>query len=179
MAMAEALVPLAEGFEEMEAVILVDVLRRAGVAVTTFGLKGKRVAGSRGIVLEADAVNPSLLVRDWDLVLLPGGMPGSLNLADDVRILALLKRQAERGLAVGAICAAPLALDLVLFMDLAGRAGMGGTQEWLSFFFKSPMHAPEVYAENDLFVQLEKFENNLRHMMGETLITHLGTEYYK
>ncbi len=77
------------------------------------------------------------------------------------------------------ILAAPLALDLVLFMDLAKRAGMGGTQEWLSFFFKSPMHAPEVYAENDLFVQLEKFENNLRNMMGETLITHLGTEYYK
>ena len=77
------------------------------------------------------------------------------------------------------ILAAPLVLDLVLFLDLAKRAGMGGTQEWLSFFFKSPMHAPEVYAENDLFVQLEKFENNLRHMMGETLITHLGTEYYR
>ncbi len=77
------------------------------------------------------------------------------------------------------ILAAPLALDLVLFLDLARRAGLGGTQEWLSFFFKSPMHAPEVYAENDLFVQLEKFENNLRHLMGETLITHLGTEYYK
>jgi myo-inositol-1-phosphate synthase len=77
------------------------------------------------------------------------------------------------------ILAAPLALDLVLFMDLAKRAGLGGTQEWLSFFFKSPMHAPQVYAENDLFVQLEKFENNLRYLMGETLITHLGTEYYK
>lgn len=77
------------------------------------------------------------------------------------------------------ILAAPLALDLVLLMDLAKRAGRGGIQEWLSFFFKSPMHAPEVYAENDLFVQLEKFENNLRHMMGETLITHLGTEYYR
>lgn len=77
------------------------------------------------------------------------------------------------------ILAAPLALDLVLFMDLAKRAGMSGIQEWLSFFFKSPMHAPEVYPENDLFVQLEKFENNLRHLKGETLITHLGTEYYK
>jgi len=77
------------------------------------------------------------------------------------------------------ILAAPLALDLVLLMDLAKRAGRGGIQEWLSFFFKSPMHAPEVYAENDLFVQLEKFENNLRDMMGETLITHLGTEYYR
>jgi myo-inositol-1-phosphate synthase len=77
------------------------------------------------------------------------------------------------------ILAAPLALDLVLFADLAARAGLSGIQEWLSFFFKSPMHTPEVYAENDLFVQLEKFENNLRHLMGEKLITHLGTEYYK
>jgi len=77
------------------------------------------------------------------------------------------------------ILAAPIALDLALFMDLAGRAGLSGIQEWLSFYFKSPMHAKEVYPENDLFVQLEKFENNLRHMMGETLITHLGTEYYK
>ncbi|MCX5785312.1 MAG: inositol-3-phosphate synthase [Elusimicrobia bacterium] len=77
------------------------------------------------------------------------------------------------------ILAAPLALDLILFMDLAKRAGLGGIQEWLSFYFKSPMHAKEVYPENDLFVQLEKFENNLRHLMGETLITHLGVEYYK
>jgi len=77
------------------------------------------------------------------------------------------------------ILAAPLALDLVLFMDLAKRAGLSGIQEWLSFYFKSPVHAKEVYAENDLFVQLEKFENNLRHLMGETLITHLGVEYYK
>jgi myo-inositol-1-phosphate synthase len=77
------------------------------------------------------------------------------------------------------ILAAPLALDLVLFMDLARRAGLSGIQEWLSFFFKSPIHADEVYPENDLFVQLEKFENNLRYLMGETLITHLGVEYYK
>ncbi len=77
------------------------------------------------------------------------------------------------------ILAAPLALDLVLFMDLAKRAGLSGIQEWLSFFFKSPIHAKEVYPENDLFVQLEKFENNLRYLMGEALITHLGVEYYK
>lgn len=77
------------------------------------------------------------------------------------------------------ILAAPLALDLILFMDLAKRAGLSGIQEWLSFYFKSPIHAPEVYAENDLFVQLEKFENNLRNLMGKELITHLGTEYYK
>ena len=76
------------------------------------------------------------------------------------------------------ILAAPIVLDLALFMDLAGRAGMSGVQEWLSFYFKSPQHAPGLYPENDLFIQLTKLKNNLRHLMGEELITHLGTEYY-
>ncbi len=76
------------------------------------------------------------------------------------------------------ILAAPIVLDLALFMDLAARAGRTGVQEWLSFYFKSPQTAPGLTAENDLFVQLSKLNNNLRHMMGEELITHLGTEYY-
>ncbi|MBK6428661.1 MAG: inositol-3-phosphate synthase [Blastocatellia bacterium] len=76
------------------------------------------------------------------------------------------------------ILAAPLVLDLALFMDLAMRAGMGGVQEWLSFYFKSPMTAPGLYPEHDLFIQLMKLKNTLRHMMGEDLITHLGREYY-
>jgi myo-inositol-1-phosphate synthase len=76
------------------------------------------------------------------------------------------------------ILAAPLVLDLALFFDLAQRSGMRGIQEWLSFYFKSPMHAPEIYPEHDLFIQLIKLKNNLRHLQGEDLITHLGTEYY-
>ncbi len=76
------------------------------------------------------------------------------------------------------ILAAPLVLDLVLFMDLAQRAGMRGVQEWLSFYFKAPMHAPEVYPEHDVFIQLMKLKNTLRWMRGEELITHLGLEYY-
>ena len=76
------------------------------------------------------------------------------------------------------ILAAPIVLDLALFMDLAARAGNSGVQEWLSFYFKSPQHASEVYPENDLFIQHTKLTNNLRHLMGEDLITHLGTEYY-
>ncbi len=76
------------------------------------------------------------------------------------------------------ILAAPIVLDLALFMDLAARTGRTGVQEWLSFYFKSPQAAPGLYAENDLFIQLTKLKNNLRHMMGEELITHLGTEYY-
>ena len=76
------------------------------------------------------------------------------------------------------ILAAPLVLDIVLFMDLAQRAGMRGVQEWLSFYFKAPMHAPEVYPEHDIFIQLMKLKNTLRWMRGESLITHLGLEYY-
>jgi len=76
------------------------------------------------------------------------------------------------------ILAAPLVLDLVLFMDLAQRAGMRGIQEWLSFYFKAPMHAPELYPEHDVFIQLMKLKNTLRWMRGEDLITHLGLEYY-
>jgi myo-inositol-1-phosphate synthase len=76
------------------------------------------------------------------------------------------------------ILAAPIVLDLVLFLDLAQRAGMRGIQEWLSFYFKSPMTAPELYPEHDLFIQSMKLKNTLRWMMGEDLITHLGQEYY-
>jgi myo-inositol-1-phosphate synthase len=76
------------------------------------------------------------------------------------------------------ILAAPIVLDLVLFLDLAKRAGMRGIQEWLSFYFKSPMCAPELYPEHDLFIQSMKLKNTLRWMMGEDLITHLGQEYY-
>ena len=76
------------------------------------------------------------------------------------------------------ILAAPLVLDIVMFMDLAQRAGMRGVQEWLSFYFKAPMHAPEVYPEHDIFIQLMKLKNTLRWMRGESLITHLGLEYY-
>ncbi len=76
------------------------------------------------------------------------------------------------------ILAAPLVLDLVLFLDLAQRAGMKGIQEWLSFYFKGPMTAPGLYPEHDIFIQLMKLKNTLRWMRGEDLITHLGLEYY-
>lgn len=76
------------------------------------------------------------------------------------------------------ILAAPIVLDLALFMDLAKRCGMYGIQEWLSFYFKSPMHAEGLYPEHDIFIQLMKLKNTLRHLRGEDLITHLGLEYY-
>jgi myo-inositol-1-phosphate synthase len=77
------------------------------------------------------------------------------------------------------ILAAPLVLDLVLFSDLAQRAGLKGIQEWLSFYFKSPQHAPSIYPEQDLFIQQTKLKNTLRWLMGEEQITHLGMEYYQ
>jgi myo-inositol-1-phosphate synthase len=76
------------------------------------------------------------------------------------------------------ILAAPIALDLAIFCDLAKRAGMSGIQEWLSFYLKSPQTAPGLHAENDIFKQLIKLENTLRYLMGEDLITHLGLDYY-
>ncbi len=77
------------------------------------------------------------------------------------------------------ILAAPIVLDLALFLDLAHRAGQKGIQEWLSFYFKSPQAAEGLYPEHDLFIQQTKLKNTLRHWMGEDLITHLGTEYYE
>jgi myo-inositol-1-phosphate synthase len=76
------------------------------------------------------------------------------------------------------ILAAPVVLDLALFLDLAQRSDLRGTQEWLSFYFKSPMTAPDLYPEHDLFIQLMKLKNTLRWMVGEPTISHLGTEYY-
>ncbi len=76
------------------------------------------------------------------------------------------------------ILAAPLVLDLALFLDLAQRAGLGGIQEWLSFYFKSPMVPSHLYPEHDLFIQLMKLKNTLRWMASEQMITHLGLEYY-
>jgi myo-inositol-1-phosphate synthase len=77
------------------------------------------------------------------------------------------------------ILAAPIVLDLAIFMDLAARAGMHGIQEWLSFYLKSPMHARGLYPEHDLFIQQMKLKNTLRHLMGEKEITHLGLDYYE
>ncbi len=76
------------------------------------------------------------------------------------------------------ILAAPIVLDLAIFMDLAARAGMSGIQEWLSFYFKAPQVGEGLYPQHDLFVQLSKLKNTLRHLSGEDLITHLGLDYY-
>jgi myo-inositol-1-phosphate synthase len=100
---------------------------------------------------------------------------------DNIDIFGWLGRQMQ--MKINFLCsdstlAAPLVLDLALFMDLAKRAGLGGIQEWLSFYFKSPQHAPCIYPEHDLFIQQTKLKNTLRWLMGAEQITHLGMEYY-
>ncbi|MEQ8766842.1 MAG: DJ-1/PfpI family protein [Planctomycetota bacterium] len=105
------LVPLAPGFEEIEAVTIIDVLRRGGADVTVAGTQGAMVEGSHGIVLTADALLSDVREDSFDLVVLPGGMPGAANLRDDVAVLAMLRTTAAAGRWVAAICAAPIALS--------------------------------------------------------------------
>lgn len=108
--MANALVLLAEGFEEIEAVTIIDVLRRGEVAVTTASLAGKHVKGSHDIVVEADTLYDHVSVDDFDALVLPGG-PAAKTLREDARAQATIRRAAEQGKLLAAVCAAPTALD--------------------------------------------------------------------
>jgi 4-methyl-5(b-hydroxyethyl)-thiazole monophosphate biosynthesis len=109
--MATALVLLADGFEEIEAVTIIDVLRRGEVSVTTASLGGKRVSGSHDIVLEADTTLDNVNVGDYDALVLPGG-PASKTLREDARAQATIKKAAETGKLLAAVCAAPTALEV-------------------------------------------------------------------
>jgi len=105
------LVPLAPGFEEIEAVTVIDVLRRAGVEVRVAGLVERTVTGAHGITLTADCLLDEVDARELAMLVLPGGMPGTRHLADDERVLALVRTLEASGRRVGAICAAPLVLE--------------------------------------------------------------------
>ncbi|MDQ5908757.1 MAG: protein deglycase [Pseudomonadota bacterium] len=108
--MATVLVPLAQGCEELEAVTIIDLLRRANVTVTVAGLEAGPVTASRGVVLMPDTTLEQVLDQDFDLVVLPGGLAGMQRLEADQRIAALLRRMTEQGRYVAAICAAPKVL---------------------------------------------------------------------
>lgn len=108
--MAAVLVPLAQGCEEVEAVTLIDLFRRAGLTVTVAGLDAGPVTASRGVVLLPETTLDAVLDQDFDLVVLPGGLGGAQRLEADQRITALLRRMTEQGRYVAAICAAPKVL---------------------------------------------------------------------
>jgi len=108
--MANVLVPLAQGCEELEAITIVDLLRRAGITVVTAGLDERPVTASRGTVLVPDTMLDEALEQDYDMVVLPGGLPGADHLDNDVRVTGLLKQMAVDGKYTAAICAAPKVL---------------------------------------------------------------------
>jgi len=108
--MKRVLVPLAEGFEELEAVTIIDILRRAGVEVVVASLAGSPVTGSHGIRLAADTPLGALVEQDFDMIALPGGMPGAEHLKNDPRIADIVRRLNAAGHPVAAICAAPMVL---------------------------------------------------------------------
>ncbi|MBF0440379.1 MAG: DJ-1/PfpI family protein [Oligoflexales bacterium] len=113
--MIKAMVPLADGFEELEAVTIIDILRRAGIDVTTTYLKQNPVAGAHNLKVTADRKIDEVDFSEYSLITLPGGLPGSSNLMEDKRVISFITGVYERGGFVSAICAAPMAL---------GRAGV-------------------------------------------------------
>lgn len=108
--MVNVLVPLAQGCEELEAVTIIDLMRRAGINVVTASLDEQPITASRGTRLLADTTLDNALQKDFDMVVLPGGQPGADNLNQDMRIHALLKKMANGGKFTAAICAAPIVL---------------------------------------------------------------------
>lgn len=115
--MAHVLVPLAQGCEELEAVTVIDLLRRAGITVDTAGLDGQPVRASRGTVLVPDITLDEALGRDYDMIVLPGGLPGADYLKDDARVIELVRRMAGQGRYTAAICAAPRVLARAGLLD--------------------------------------------------------------
>jgi 4-methyl-5(b-hydroxyethyl)-thiazole monophosphate biosynthesis len=108
--MSHVLVPLAQGCEELEAITITDLLVRAGVQVTTCGLDDQPVKASRGTRIIADVSIDEVVDNNFDMIVLPGGLPGADHLRDDARVQAIIKRHAESGRYIAAICAAPRAL---------------------------------------------------------------------
>lgn len=105
------LVPLAEGFEEIEAVTIIDVLRRAGAKVTTVGLGKRNVTGSHGISIIADSVIEDEMNKDWDMIALAGGVPGAPNLSENEYVIKVIQEAAVVGKFIAAVCAAPIVLE--------------------------------------------------------------------
>lgn len=115
--MAKVLVPLAPGFEELEAITIIDLLRRANIEVTTAGLDDQPVRASRGNIIIPDTSIDNIMHDTFDMIVLPGGLPGANNLRDNQQVQTLIKQQHAQGKLLGAICAAPRALAAAGVLD--------------------------------------------------------------
>ncbi len=115
--MKTVLVPLAQGCEEIEAVTVIDILRRAGMTVVSAGLDDQPVRASRGVMLVPDTTLDDALQHGFDMIVLPGGQPGTNNLKADQRIIVLLQKMAQQGKYIAAICAAPSVLATAGLLD--------------------------------------------------------------
>ena len=124
--MPKVLVPLAQGCEEIEAVTIIDILRRAGIQVVSAGLDDQPVLASRGVLLLPDAELDAVLDEDFDMIVLPGGQPGANNLKADKRIITLLQKMSQQGKYVAAICAAPSVLASAGLLDGKQATGFPG-----------------------------------------------------
>lgn len=142
--MSRVLMPLAEGFEEIEAVTVVDLLRRAGIEVHTAALGRREVTGSHGITVVADIGLDDAVAADYDMIVLPGGMPGADHLRRDPRVVALLQRFARAGRYTAAICAAPGVLAHAGLLE--GRAATSYPG------FLTPDSAPGIRLREDAVV---------------------------
>lgn len=142
--MGSVLVPLAQGCEELEAVTIIDLLRRGGIEVVTAGLNAQPVRGSRGVVLLPDTDLDTALMRDYDMVVLPGGSAGAEHLDRDPRIRALLLKMADRGRFTAAICAAPAVLARAGLLDGKRATGYPGHLEKLKLDTVTLCDAPVV-----------------------------------
>jgi 4-methyl-5(b-hydroxyethyl)-thiazole monophosphate biosynthesis len=129
--MARVLVPLAQGCEEIEAVTVIDLLRRAGVTVVAAGLIDGPVCASRGVGLLPDMTLNDALAHEYDMIVLPGGMPGSEHLKNDPRIISLMKHMAAAGKYITAICAAPMALHAAGLLDGKNATSFPGVLDQL------------------------------------------------
>lgn len=142
--MARVLVPLAQGCEELEAVTIIDLLRRAGIEVITAGLDEGPVTCSRGVVLVPDTTLEQVLDQDFDMVVLPGGLPGADHLQADPRIRQLLQRMAEQGRYTAAICAAPKVLASAGLLDGREATSYPGVLESMSLSGTRLLEKPVV-----------------------------------
>jgi len=129
--MARVLVPLAQGCEELEAVTIIDLLRRAGIEVVTAGLDNQPVKASRGVTLMPDTTLDEALTQEYDMIALPGGLPGADNLNQDNRIQTIVKQMADNNKFTAAICAAPKVLATAGVLDGKHATSFPGTLEKL------------------------------------------------